>query len=587
MSLTVGASTTAELMTRVHELQLDRSRYWHLLLHAPENESQVDDLGFFLASKGKYDPSAELEATVQHLNEDENRTNGSVYCRFPARRTWLEHELNYSFTKGKCSDYDALVEKLDPRKVTLVFPSAHINSPASMFGHTFLRIDSSMNSTMTSYAVNYAAQTGDTNGVLFAYKGIFGGYPGYFSMLPYYEKLKEYRDSESRDLWEYDLNLTRDEVMAMVRHIWEMQNIYSDYYFFNENCSSNMLWLAEIARPGVHLQEHFGYYVIPPETIRAFEEENMVDKRHFRPSKRTRLKAYERYMDAAEVQMALALSNGMEEEAAIEHFSLADQRYILEAAAELIEYDYIAGSVDKETYRKRYHALLSRRAGLGKGDAIEIPEKNNPDTAHYAGRFQVAKGWSDTRNPWILGWRPAYHDLGEDDTGHLGGAQIEFLDAAIGIEHSTLSLEKLTLLSLASITPISPFFQPFSWRMKAGWDRDYGHDASSFVMRVGAGASIGDEYRYAYVMAEPELRMGFECDTGIGLSVGAVINGPGRIKSRFEYGAVAYAQGENRTHADLSLLWQQSRYGALYVRYGNHCQNGCEDRVESGINLYF
>ena len=132
----------------------------------------------------------------------------------------------------------------------------------------------------------------------------------YEVITPYYEKLKEYRDTEARDVWEYDLNLTHDEVMAMVRHIWELQRMNSWYYFFDENCSYHMLWLTEIARPSAHLRDHFFYYVIPPETVRAFEDEGLVRTKHFRPSKRTKLLTYERHLGVSGIAAVRALVEG-------------------------------------------------------------------------------------------------------------------------------------------------------------------------------------------------------------------------------------------------------------------------------------
>ena len=310
LSLSIWSATTDELIAQAHSLKLSESRYWHLLMHSPHGESEIDDDAFFTAYDGKNNLASELDMTIRHLNDDSNRTDESIFCHFPARRAWLEKELNVSFGEGECHEYDVLVEKMDPQKVTLVFPTAHINSPASMFGHTFLRIDSSMDSKLMSYAINYAAQTDETSGLTFAYKGVFGGYFGFYSMLPYYEKLKEYRDSESRDVWEYDLNLTHDEVMAMVRHIWELQRISSRYYFFDENCSYHMLWLTEIARPSVHLRDHFTYHVIPPETVRAFEEEKLVESKHYRPSKRTKLLAYEQQLTPESIKVTKALASG-------------------------------------------------------------------------------------------------------------------------------------------------------------------------------------------------------------------------------------------------------------------------------------
>ncbi len=586
LSLSLYGATSDELSAQAHKNKLSESRYWHLLLHAPKDESEIDDPAFFLSSEGKHNLSSELEATIRRLNDDTNRSNESVFCRFPARRAWLEQELNTSFGKGECFEYETLVAKMDPQKVTLVFPSAHINSPASMFGHTFLRIDSSMESKLMSYAINYAAHTDDTNGLLFAYKGLFGGYYGFYSMLPYYEKLKEYRDSESRDVWEYDLNLTHDEVMAMVRHIWELQRMNSWYYFFDENCSYHMLWLTEIARPGIRLRNHFFYYVIPPETVRAFEEEALVSDKHFRPSKRTKLLAYEKELSPQGIEVTQQLAAGSFDKKGPQ---LSDQehRYALEAAAELAEYDYIQGKISKEVYTARYHALLSERAALGKGDMLSIPEKSNPDTAHHAARVAIAKEWDNDRSPLVIGWRPAFHDLGEDDTGHLSGAQIEFLDMAVGVEQEKVTLEKLTVLSLASIAPVSRFFKPFSWRMRSGWDRDYEEDRLSFVTRVGAGAAIGDERLYGYLLSEPEVRLGFNPDAGIGMTLGAAVNWGNRMKSVLEAGTVFYLDSSDRRRISLSQVWQINPSWAFSLSAQSVWQGFSEERVRFGVNLYF
>jgi hypothetical protein len=585
LSLSIWSATTDELIAQAHSLKLSDTRYWHLLMHSPKSESEIDDDAFFMAQDGKYNLNTELDATIRHFNEDINRSDESLFCRFPARRAWLEQELNISFGQGECHAYDALVAKMDPQKVTLVFPTAHINSPASMFGHTFLRIDSSMESKLMSYAINYAAQTDETSGLTFAYKGVFGGYYGFYSILPYYEKLKEYRDSESRDVWEYDLNLNYDEVMAMVRHIWELQHIHSQYYFFNENCSYHMLWLSEIARPSVHLRDHFIYHVIPPETVRAFEQEGLVDTKHFRPSKRTKLLAYEKQLSDESIKRVKALASG--ELISYGDLSHTQQRYTLEAAAELVEYDYIEGKLTKEVYAKRYHELLTQRSMLGQGEALPIVQKSNPDTAHHAARISLAQGWYEQRSPLLIGVRPAFHDLMEDDTGQLSGAQIEFLDVQVGVEHNELSLEHLTVLSLASLTPVSPFFKPFSWRMKSGWDRDYGLDKLSFVTRLGAGVTIGNDQFFGYILSEPEIRLGYNPDVGIGFTTGVSLGWGNRMKTVVEAGERFYLDAHSRVYATMSHLWQYNTSLNLFGRWEISNQVQPESRASVGINYYF
>jgi len=124
-----------------------------------------------------------------------------------------------------------------------------------MFGHTLLRIDGKSKSNLISYAVNYSANTTDTNGFIYAWKGLTGRYKGYYSLMPYYLKVKEYNELEHRDMWEYRLKLTEAEVKKMLNHTWELNNIHSPYYFIDENCSYSLLFLIESARPDLHLIE--------------------------------------------------------------------------------------------------------------------------------------------------------------------------------------------------------------------------------------------------------------------------------------------------------------------------------------------
>ncbi|MFZ5375047.1 MAG: hypothetical protein ACOZBX_05855, partial [Campylobacterota bacterium] len=267
--------------------------------------------------------------------------------------------------------------------------------------------------------------------------------------------------------------------------------------------------------------------------------------------------------------------------------SIQERRYVLEAAAELVEYRYIEGKIPKEVYAKRYHALLSQRALLGKGEPLVVDEKANPDTSHNAARIRLAKGWGDERSPVLIGWRPAFHDLEEDDTGHLAGAQIEFLDTLLGVEDSKVTLEKFTLLSLASIAPVSRFFKPFSWRMKSGWDREYGGDRLSFVTRVGAGAALGEDRLYGYLLSEPEVRLGFDTDAGIGLCVGGGITWTGRMKTSFEAARIGYIEAPWKTKISFLHLWQWGSGGNLFAAYEIHDQHTREERIRFGTNLYF
>ena len=93
---------------------------------------------------------------------------------------------------------------------------------------------------------------------------------------------------EERDIWEYRLKLNPEEVHMMALHALELRDIPSDYYFLDENCSLNILFLIEAARPSLHLVEHYWdnatFWVIPSDTVGYLWSIGVLQKPEYRPS---------------------------------------------------------------------------------------------------------------------------------------------------------------------------------------------------------------------------------------------------------------------------------------------------------------
>ena len=334
---------------------LAAAREWDVLLHympkGTGRTSLVDDPGFFVAADGKTDPLAELTETITGMFAPAELADLHLQCRFPARFAWLVKELDIPSDRlphPSCDNLDKTLKSIDPRSAVLVFPAAHNNGPASMFGHTLIKIGSSYKSELLSHAVNYAAQATDSNGLLYAFKGIFGLYPGYYSILPYYEKLKEYGDLEHRDVWEYQLALSPDEVRRMVLHIWELQGIRSDYYFFDENCSFNLLFLLEAARPEMRLAEeywqHSASWVIPIDTISVVRRAGLIERVSYRPSQATRILKRASLLSDHDQNLSVEVEQQKikSDDAQLEKLPVEERRQVLDLAAEYLQYQLFA-----------------------------------------------------------------------------------------------------------------------------------------------------------------------------------------------------------------------------------------------------
>lgn len=559
--------------------------------------SEIDDARFFLAPNGKNDAKSELYATIDALFNDSRDDDDATACRFPARKAWLQEQLQgIEFKEVKCNAYDKILQRLNPKSATLVFPSAHINSPASMFGHTFLRINSAYNSKLLSYAVNYAADADPSkeNGVLFALKGLFGGYFGKYSLLPYYDKLKEYRDSEQRDIWEYDLDLSEEEVLKMVRHIWELNETHSYYYFFTQNCSYNMLWFLEAARPKLHLRDYFSFQVIPLETVHATKTEGAIKEYFYRPSKRTTLLEYEKLIDKEhrELPLKFAASDIKSTFSNDADIPITQKRYILEASIELLEYNYSKGTIDKETYLKRFYTLSKARAALGMGEKIIIKTPPNPIESHQAIRATLGMGAREGKSLGFVGFRPAYHSLEESAYGFLRGTQIEFLHLELSDDDDKLTLEKATILSIASIAQRSDFFDNLSWRTKFGWDRNSLDKNARFIATLGAGLSWGNELGYAYIMADPLYYVDTTSQAAMGTSAGFVLDAYKTITAKTELTKRYYVTGQTQNILEFScgLRVSQNMQLRMDYEYKERSQEMLEKEertLKAYIHLYF
>ena len=257
---------------------------------------EADGPLFWLAPDGKVNPAAELDATLEGIwaAEPTDPRVQHPFCRFPARLMWLDERLHFDparLPRRQCRRYAEYVGKLRANSVAVVFSSYYLNSPASAFGHTFLRVHRRYGATaneLLDSGVDYAAVVDTTNALLYAFKGLTGLFPGMFHSMPFFYKVREYNDYESRDLWEYELDLSPRAVAMLVAHLWEEGSTYFDYFYLSENCSYHVLAAIEVSDPRFHLLDKLRNPVVPVDTVRALmKDPGLVRGIRYRPSLRT------------------------------------------------------------------------------------------------------------------------------------------------------------------------------------------------------------------------------------------------------------------------------------------------------------
>lgn len=492
------------LIQAAHEQHLADRPEWHKLLHYKPQllpghyKSQVDAPRFFNAVDGKTDPEAELDATLAAFfagfPEDEEAQQLHPQCLFIARYHWLKQELHFDNSRlpeYPCHRFDEWIKTLNPAGATLIFPTAYINSPASMFGHTLLRIDAHGQNEQTrllAYALNFAANTGNDGGLAYAFKGLFGGYPGAFSVLPYYLKVREYSDMENRDIWEYQLNLSEDEVNTMLLHAWELRGIWFDYYFFDENCSYHLLSLLETARPDLELTDHFGAWAIPSDTVRVVEQAGLVGKITYRPSRHARLTYRMKRLDEKQIGLVKALGENKlsPQDKSVTSLPLEQEAEVLELAHEFAVYRN-----DDEANDPLPYSLLQARSRLAiSTPKIEVPGGTRPDQGHATARSSLVAGRQTHHDYQELQLRPAYHDLLDPQPGYADGAQIAFFTVVLRHSQEGTRLQRFIPVDIVSLTPISDISTPISWQFNFGLTRKQGQQHNRLLATINGGAGL-------------------------------------------------------------------------------------------------
>jgi hypothetical protein len=593
-----GNPYLSELIEQAREKNLASRQEWLNLLHYkpypfwPGMRSLADDPAFFNAPRGKTDAEAELEGTLASFfsNQVETDKVQNPQCRFIARYHWLKQELHFDPTRlpeQTCKRFYDWRASLDPYFITLVFPAAYLNNPASMYGHTLLRIDTKdqdEHTRLLAYSISYAANTDETNGLIFAVKGLFGGYPGLFSITPYYLKIREYSDIENRDVWEYQLTLMPEEIDRLLMHVWELGPIHFDYYFFDENCAYHLLSLLEVARPGIELTDQFRWWAIPSDTVRAVAETpGLVKQVIYRPASATVIRQRLRYLDPAQRQLAkdAAAQKIPPTDERVRALSAVDQAKVLELGYDYATYEAATGHGAVSPKRMR-ELLLARSQVDVPSQRPEVPEPAvRPDQGHKTSRLSLGVGNQDGRQFQEIRMRPSYHDLIDDDGGYTRGAQIQFFDMAFRHYRGddSLRLERFTPLDIVSLTPRDEYFQPVSWKVNIGWTREhFAENDEPLVFRVNGGPGLaynipgsydGHSVYYGYLEAALDVGKRFKRDyaLGAGPSVGWLTDLSDRWRLNLYARLLRYGLGDAHDSRELVLEQRYSltRQSAVYL----------------------
>ncbi|HCW6107440.1 TPA: DUF4105 domain-containing protein, partial [Acinetobacter baumannii] len=569
--------------------KLDQDITWQRLMYANKNQkSEVTYAGYFLSENGKNNLKEELKADISALFIP-TQDNQSIRCKFPARSQWLIQQLGIQeneLPQVKCSEFENWIGQIKPYKATLIYATDFMGNPSSMFGHTLLRLDpkDQQQLNLVSYAVNYAATVAGNDNWSYAWKGLTGQYPGEYSLMPYYRKVKEYGDFESRDLWEYELNLSPEETRFLVSHIWEMQHVSFPYYFVSDNCAYRLLGLVDLVKPESHLQEKFNYASIPMETIKAMQQQGLTKAPVYRPALETQLlaQAHQHGASLAKVAHQLAMKPIKESSETLKSFSPSDQAKILEMAYDDLYLQFIGRKVEESFAQPQLRQLLALRSQIDLDKQRQEPKRpsTEPTQGHNARNVSLKLGEVQGDKFIEIGHRQAYHDLIDPQGGYRAGTQLLFLNGNAQWRDDHLKLEHLDLLEVNSYNPIQPFKTPLTWGFNLGWRQEAVHDGvyndekqhgvASFNAQVGYSLADYERKYICYGQVQTYVQAGSNLDKGWRVGVGPTLGCMNQWLEKFNTVVqveLPYWEDQNQWNLRLNTQWQYAINSNNAIRF--------------------
>ncbi len=565
-----------------------------------------------MSPQGAHDPLKELIATIDAFNQKKNpdHLKWHAQCAYPARKILIERKLAIKFPDVKCEDYTWWKNRINTHSISIVFSSYFATNPASMFGHTLLKFNTKKKeSSLTDFSLNFAADTQGDGGISYIIGGIFGGYTGMFYTDPYYLKVNEYAQGESRDLWEYKLDFTSSEIEILMAHIWELKtNTYFDYYFFDENCSYMLLKILEAAKPNWELSKGFFLYAMPVDTIKRLKEVDGIQEVTYRPSYQKKMMGRIDMLNAIQTKELKAI---IDNEALLESNQDKD---VLDAYSSYLQFKRFKFSQKakkvKKIKKKITKALIKRAklGGVSKFSLDKVVEKYktfDPINSHDSFTLGLRNGYRSTTKGYTeLKLRSALGDLYNNDFGYPSYFELEGPYLNIRYEHNSnrIKLQELNAISILSLVPYSWVTPNMSWGVKVQLTQPQHYEAdNSLILNTEGyyGLSFGasDESYQLYALALIQAQAGNSLPKDHynllpGLRLGGVLrisdNAKLLLDMRGQYSLLKLYKERMRYRAELGLSFYLHRNLELHLTQREFSKTDNQKFIhESSLNLAY
>lgn len=469
---------------------------WHKLLHYEKDRSSATGVlstihspEFFNTPEGVTSPKAELIATLRKVYAPvEHSPNRHAQCLFPARYMWLRQQLSLEAQavtppEIQCGEFLKWSLNGTTESISIVYATGYLGNPASYYGHTLLKMNSSdknLSSKLLDISVNYGAIVPENEDpVSYIIKGVVGGYDAGFSHIEYYYHTHNYGENELRDLWEYKLELSQEEVDFVLAHTWEVLGKKYTYYFANKNCAYRMIELVEIL-DGIHITRDDAPWFLPQTVVQGISDtvrngKPLLRDLEYHPSRQSRLYEKYSYLSSGQRRWVKRIINDIDilQSEDFTQEPIESKHLILDT---LLDYYQTFGKddqVENTNINTHYNAVLGQRYLLPPG---KTNSQVSVVSAPHLGRSPSFAQLTAIENSELgsglgINLRPAYYDVLDSSDSHVKYAALSMARLELTLLDDSVDIRNFDIVAIDSVSTKAtglPSDRTTSWKLKAG-----------------------------------------------------------------------------------------------------------------------
>jgi len=451
---------------------------WERLLYYVDGQSLVRSEQFFLSGNGASNSVDELDATIELLNSKDGEV---IACNFPSRYLWVKQQgYNVSsFDLSNCADLDKFINSFQKGNVSLVFASEHVDYPSSVFGHVFLLFHDNSSPLLSADSIQHVAETDNEPLPKYIYKGLSGGYKGYFFRKPFYIMKNTYSYLEQRTLHIYKLDLSLERIDYLIYFLYELRKAEFEYHFAKENCAYHIAFLLEVAYGVTYTEYKNSMNVLPVDVINTFQK-NIIDEFTIEPS----------------LVRARHLLTEMSQEESQEFRDVTDGKTaIVNSLSNNVKEALI---IEHEYYFKRYGRVLNNydKVMRLKLDESGLPTKN--DDSPFNNKAMLGFGYfsNEETDGTLLQYRLIGRDIYELQSSRPRESKVVFMDTEVLIDNSrNFKLHRLDIIGATSLFSRGALGSKLSWAIGLGVNRENTLNEAT----VDGSFSLGRSYADAHI----------------------------------------------------------------------------------------